>query len=47
MFSNCYNFNQDISKWDVINVIDMSNIPINARILTKIYQIGMLVMLLI
>ena len=36
-----------ISNWDVSNVIDISHLFSGALILTKIYQVGMCLMLLI
>ena len=46
-FSIAYDFNQDLSNWDVSNVTSMNGCLLRLMISIKIYLIGMFQMLLI
>ena len=45
MFLNCTNFNQDISSWNVSNVLYMDYMFQNCKVFNQDILVGMLVML--
>ena len=45
LFNYAINFNSDISNWDVSKVQNMQNIFVKQPVLTKIFHLGMFLLL--